>query len=171
MLGQDDNDDNDDDDNDVGGDNSDNSSGGDNSDNDDGGDNNGNGNSNSNDSDYDDNDNFDDFDQPPLTPSGPTRPAEPECARPGQDTTFTSYDGKVKVRIFASTPEQVRVEILQVIDFLNAPLPRAIWLACWPMRSGPVTATRSRWPRSRLRLTWQSTTATLRRRAWMRAAS
>ena len=116
VLGQDDNDDNN-----VGGDNSDNSSGGDNSDNDDGGDNDGN--SNSNDNDYDDNDNYDDFNLPPLTPSGPTRPPEPECARPGQDTTFTSYDGKVKVKIFASTPEQVKVEILQVIDFLNAPLP------------------------------------------------
>ena len=121
VLQQGDNDDN----NDDGGDNSDNSDGGDNSDsdNDDGGDNDGNSNGNGNDSDYDDNDNYDDFDLPPLTPSGPTRPPEPQCAHPGQDTTFTSYDGKVNVKVFASTPEKVRVEILQVIDFLNAPLP------------------------------------------------
>jgi hypothetical protein len=124
VLQQGDNDDNNDDGGDNS-DNSDNSDGGDNSDsdNDDGGDNDGNSNGNGNDSDYDDNENYDDFDLPPLTPSGPTRPPEPQCAHPGQDTTFTSYDGKVNVKVFASTPEKVRVEILQVIDFLNAPLP------------------------------------------------
>lgn len=117
-------------DNNDGGDNSDNSGGSDNFDNSSGGDNSDNSGGDDNDSDdndngsdYDDNDNYADFDFPPLSPSGPTRPPEPECARPGQDTTFTSWDGKVAVKVFASTPQPVRVEILQVIDFLSAPLP------------------------------------------------
>lgn len=116
VLQQDDNDDGGDN-NDDNSDDRDNNGGGDNDDN------NGNDNdSNGNDNDYDDNDNFDDFELPPF-PSGPTRPPEPECARPGQDTSFTSRDGKVTVRVFASTPQPVKVEILQVIDFLSAPLP------------------------------------------------
>ncbi|MCC7370906.1 MAG: hypothetical protein IT306_21005 [Chloroflexi bacterium] len=108
-------------------DNSDNSSGDDNSDNSDndgGGDNNSDNNdneSNGNDNGYDDNDNFN-IDLPPI-PTGPVRPPEPECAQPGQDTTFTSRDGKATVRVFASTPRPVRIEIYQVIDFLSAPLP------------------------------------------------
>jgi hypothetical protein len=102
--------------------NSDNSGGSDNSDNSGGGDNDEDNDSNNNDNGSDDNDNFGDFNLPP-TSTGPTRPPEPECARPGQDTVFTSRDNKVAVKVFASTPEQVRVEILQVIDFLNAPLP------------------------------------------------
>ena len=36
---------------------------------------------------------------------------------------FTSRDGKVAVRVFASTPRRSAIEILQVIDFLSAPLP------------------------------------------------
>lgn len=104
-------------------DNSDNSSSGsDNSDNSSGSDNNSNDNgSNGNDNGYDDNENYN-IDLPPIT-SGPVRPPEPVCAQPGQDTTFTSRDGKATVRVFASTPRPVKVEILQVIDFLSAPLP------------------------------------------------
>jgi hypothetical protein len=107
------------DNNDNGGDNSDNDDGGDNSDNSENSNDNG---DDGNDNEYDDNDNYDDFQLPPF-PAEPTRPPEPECARPGQDTTFTSRDGKVMVRVFPSTPQPVKVEILQVIDFLSAPLP------------------------------------------------
>ena len=123
------------------GDNSDNNGGGDNSDNDGGGGDNGgdnddsnnnssnnnsssnnNGNGNSNDS-FDDNDNFS-LDFPPLpSSSGPSRPPEPVCAQPGQDTVFTSRDGKVAVRVFANRSAPVRIEILPIIDFLSAPLP------------------------------------------------
>ena len=102
---------------------------GDNGDNhggDNGGDNNGNGNSNGNgnrNGNGNGNDNFN-FELPPL-PSASTRERKPEpaCTGPGQDTVFSSRDDKVTVRVFASTPRPVRVEILQVIDFLATPLP------------------------------------------------
>jgi hypothetical protein len=119
-LQQGDNGDNDDGDNDDGGDNNgggDNTFGDNDEDNDDG-DNDDSGNDNG----YDDNENFDDFDLPPYNPA-PARPPQPVCAEPGQETVFTSYDEKVAVRVFPSTPQPVRVEILQVIDFLSAPLP------------------------------------------------
>lgn len=79
-----------------------------------------------NDSDDDDNDSDEDFDDfqfelPP--PPQPTRPPEPACALPGQETVFTSYDEKVMVRVFPNTPQPVKIEILQIIDFLSAPLP------------------------------------------------
>ena len=84
-----------------------------------------NSNSNSNDNDSDGNDNFGDLDFPPpsSSSSSPSRPPEPTCSTPGQDTLFTSRDDKVTLRVFASTPRPVRVEIYQVIDFLSAPLP------------------------------------------------
>jgi hypothetical protein len=91
------------------------------SDNNDGGDNSDNS-SDDNDNSSDDNDNFDDspFELPPPIP---TRAPEPACANPGQETAFTSYDEKVTVRVFPNTPQPVKVEILQIIDFLSAPLP------------------------------------------------
>lgn len=88
-------------------------------DNDDGGDDNDNG------SDDDDNENYDDFDFPPFptgSSSDPARAPEPQCSTPGQETVFTSTDGKVSVRVFGNSPP-VRVEVYQVIDFLAAPLP------------------------------------------------
>jgi hypothetical protein len=122
VLQQADNGDNDDGDNDDGdngdADNDDGDNNGNSNDNDDGGDDNGN--------DSDDNDNFDDFDFPlpsSSSASSSSRRPEPECSTPGQDTVFSSHDDKVSLRVFASTPRAVRVEIYQVIDFLSAPLP------------------------------------------------
>jgi hypothetical protein len=91
----------------------------------------GNSNSNSNDNDdsgnenddFDDNDNFDDFDFGLPPQPGASRPPEPTCSTPGKDTVFSSHDDKVAVRIFGTASRPVRVEILQVIDFLSAPLP------------------------------------------------
>jgi hypothetical protein len=77
---------------------------------------------NDNDDDFDDNDNFDDIDFDFPTPA-PSRPPGPACSTPGQDTTFTSRDEKVTLRVFASTSPPVRIEIVPVIDFLSAPLP------------------------------------------------
>ncbi len=126
VLQQNDNGDN----NDGSGDNGD-----DNDDADNGDDDNGNSNSNSNsnedsgnendgDDEYDDNDNFDDYDFTlPLSSTGASRPPEPSCSTSGQDTMFTSFDGKATVKVFGTSPRPVRVEILQVIDFLAAPLP------------------------------------------------
>lgn len=93
----------------------DNSSGDDEDNNDNDGDDNDNG------DDVDDNDNYDDFTF--ELPPPPTRPTEPACAYPGQETAFTSFDEKVTVRVFPNTPEPVKIEILQIIDFLSAPLP------------------------------------------------
>jgi hypothetical protein len=79
---------------------------------------------NDEDNDGDDNDNFDDVELPPLpSASGPGRKPEPVCTTPGQDTLFTSQDGKATVRVFSTTPRPVRIEIDRVIDFLSAPLP------------------------------------------------
>lgn len=115
------------------GDNSDNNGGGDNNGDNNGNSNNNNGNSNSNSNSNnsngndssDDNDNFS-FDLPPLpssTSSERSRPPDPICAQPGQSEVFTSYDGKVAVRVFGNRTAPVRIEILPVIDFLAAPLP------------------------------------------------
>jgi hypothetical protein len=74
--------------------------------------------------DGDDNENVDDFELPPLpSASGPDRKPEPVCTTPGQDTVFTSQDGKATVRVFSTTPRPVRIEIDRVTDFLSAPLP------------------------------------------------
>lgn len=113
VLEQDDNDNGDDDDGDnADGDNID----GDNADgdNDDG--------DNSDDGGDNDNDDFE-LDLPPLSPPEPTRPPEPVCTTPGQETLFTSFDQKVELRVFGTMPRPVRVEIYQVVDFLSAPLP------------------------------------------------
>jgi hypothetical protein len=72
---------------------------------------------------FDDNDNFDDFglDIPPLySPRAQPRLA---CSEPGEETSFASYDDKVHVRVFASTPRPVRVEILQIVNLQQAPSP------------------------------------------------
>ncbi len=131
------------------GDNSDNSDGGDNnggdnsgnadnsdSDNTDGGDNSDNS-SDDNDNSSDDNDNFDDFSFE-LPPPPPTRAPEPACANPGQETVFTSFDEKVTVRVFPNTPQPVKIEILQIIDFLSAPLPpgNLVGLLAYEIRAG-----------------------------------
>jgi len=116
----------------------DNGGGGDNNAGDNGGNNNsnsnGNGNGNSNDS--FDNDNFDVFIPPP--PSAPSKPAEPACANPGQETAFNSADGKVTVRVFPSFPSPIKIQILQVIDFLSAPLPpgNLVGLLAYEIRAG-----------------------------------
>jgi hypothetical protein len=81
---------------------------------------NGNGNSNSNGNDNFDNDNFDIFIPPPA---GPSRPPEPVCTTPGKEATFTSADSKVTIRVFPTMSRSVKIQILQVIDFLAAPLP------------------------------------------------
>jgi hypothetical protein len=129
VLRQDDNDDNDDGDND-GGDNGDADNGDEDNDDDDNNNNSNNNNSSDeedNDNDYDDeNENFGDLDFPmpsSSSSSSSNRPPEVQCSTPGQDAVFTSHDGKVTLRVFASTPRPVRVEIFQVIDFLSAPLP------------------------------------------------
>ena len=55
--------------------------------------------------------------------SAPVRSPEPTCSTPGQDTVFTSHDGKVTLRIFASSPRPVRVVLYQVINADTAPAP------------------------------------------------
>ena len=142
---QQDNGDNDDGDN---GDNVDADNG--DADNDDG-DNNGNANDNDDggdDNDSDENDNFDDFELPPLPPpsssaAAPERPPEPACTTPGQETVFTSDDNKVALRVFASMPRPVRVEIYQVVDFLSAPLPPGtlVGLLAYEIRASYCDAT------------------------------
>jgi hypothetical protein len=59
----------------------------------------------------------------PPAPQQQARPAEQPCSTPGRDSTITSFDGKVSIHVFASMPRSVRFQILQVIDFLSAPLP------------------------------------------------
>ena len=87
------------------------------------------------DGDNDDGDNDEDFDNEDfdneadvdigldLPPSSPTRQPEPVCSTPGQDTVFTSFDGKVSVRIPGSSPHPVRVQLYLVINAHEAPLP------------------------------------------------
>src|SRR4051794_5490857 len=69
--------------------------GGDNSD----GDNGSNSNQDDNDNSFDDNDNFGNLDFPPPSSSSSSsnRPPEPQCSPPGQDTVFTSHDGKASL--------------------------------------------------------------------------
>jgi hypothetical protein len=51
------------------------------------------------------------------------RDLEPTCSPPGQDTVFTSYDGKVAIHVFASSPRPLRVVIYRVINVQTAPQP------------------------------------------------
>lgn len=92
-----------------------------------------------------DNDNFDDLDigaiydelgiprppslaRPPSI-SAPARPPEPTCSMPGRDTVFTSHDGKVALRVFASSSLPVRVVIYQVINAHTAPPPPGTYVS------------------------------------------
>jgi hypothetical protein len=131
--------DNDNDDNDNGDDGDNGAADNEDDDNDDG-DNDEDNNDNDNDEDEgDDNDNGDDsdicaiYDQlgiapPPSLDCGrsvgaPSRTPEPSCSTPGKDAAFTSYDGKVTLRVFASSPLSVRVVIYQVVNAETAPSP------------------------------------------------
>lgn len=122
------------------GDNDGDNGGGDNFDNsdNDGGDNDG----ANDDNDVDDNDNFD-IDIPPPPPLAPARPPEPVCSTPGQETVFTSPDGKLAVRVFPTMPRPVRIEVYQVIDFLSAPLPpgNIVGLLAYEIRASYCDAT------------------------------
>src|SRR5215216_3662761 len=106
-------------------------------DNDDGGDDNDNGDddndngrddndSSGNDNDFDINDIYDDLGIPRPSSSSTrsrARDLEPTCSPPGQDTVFNSYDGKVAIQVFASSPRPLRVVIYRVINVQTAPQP------------------------------------------------
>ena len=90
------------------------------------------------DGDNDDRDNDEDFDNEDfdneadvdigldLPPASPTRQPAPVCSTPGQDTVFTSFDGKVSVRIPGSSPRPVQVQLYLVINAYEAPAPPGI---------------------------------------------
>ena len=74
------------------------------------------------------------------TASPPARAAEaPTCSTPGQETAFTSFDGKVTVRVFPTMPGPMHVEILQVVDFFSAPLPpgNIVGVLVYEVRAAP----------------------------------
>jgi hypothetical protein len=92
-------------------------------DNDNGGNDNDNG---GNDNDFDLDDIYDDLGIPRPSSSSSrsrARDLEPTCSQPGQDTVFTSYDGKVAIHVFASSPRPLRVVIYRVINVQTAPQP------------------------------------------------
>ncbi len=88
--------------------------------------NNGNDNSDNNGNDNNDNngnDNGNSNSSPPPPPrqiSAPAPPA-PVCSTPGKEITFTSSDGRVSVRVFASMGQSVKITILSPVDAASVP--------------------------------------------------
>lgn len=75
-----------------------------------------NGNNNNNDDDDDEDDA-----PPPPPPPPPSAPAQlappaPVCSTPGQEMLFTSSDGRVSVRVFASLGQSVKLSIRMPVD-------------------------------------------------------
>lgn len=92
---------------------------------------NGNGNQNGNTNDNgDDNDNRNDVDdgddnrgQAPAAPASVVRPAASACAMPGQESTVTSDDGRVTLRVFGMMPRPVRLQIRLPLEAGVTPAP------------------------------------------------
>ena len=92
---------------------------------------NNNGNANDNDDDHDDNDNGNEVDdgddRPPSTapaaPASAARPAAPACSTPGQESSVTSDDGRITVRVFGSMTRPVRLAIRLPIEAGVTPAP------------------------------------------------
>lgn len=84
-------------------------------------DNGGNDNDDSDDNGADDND--DDDGGPPAQPVQIARPAPTPCTSPGQESTVTSDDGRVTVRVFGTMPRPIRMSIRLPLDAGVAPAP------------------------------------------------
>jgi hypothetical protein len=88
--------------------------------------NNDNGSGEDNDNDDEGDDEGDDERPAPSAPvSAPARsgPAQAACSTPGQETSFTSQDGRVTVRVFANAPRALRLTVVMPLDAGVTPAP------------------------------------------------
>jgi len=79
-------------------------------------------NSNSNDNNNDNGDNSSPpSPPPPPAQAAPPPPPQPACSTPGQDSTFTSSDGRVSVHVFPSVTQSIKITIASPVDAASVP--------------------------------------------------
>jgi hypothetical protein len=60
------------------------------------------------------------FELPPLPPP-PPRTTTPSCTSPGEETVFTSRDGKATLRVFPTMAARLRITVAPSYDLLSLP--------------------------------------------------